>query len=257
MKRTAAAVATILVATSAAPAAAQPRRRGSTPSRADELLRVGLARYDAGDFAGAVAAFEEGYAVEPRPTFLFAAAQAERRSGDCPRAIELYDRFLATSPSESQAEAARDQRARCEPSLPPEPVRPAEPEIQPARPRPAPDLRVEARPWYADPVTDGLIAGSAILIGTGAGFSMAASSAADDANAADTYASYGDAASRASRNQTIGLVAFAGGVALGAVAIWRMVRHEGRSVRERAALGVGPAVGPGVDSGVLYVRGTF
>src|SRR5262245_15990993 len=84
---------------------------------ADGWLRIGLERYDAGDFAGAVEAFHQGNRLDPRPQFLFAIAQAERRRGDCGTAIVYYEQFLASSPPEGQAVAAREQRDRCERAL--------------------------------------------------------------------------------------------------------------------------------------------
>jgi tetratricopeptide (TPR) repeat protein len=209
----------------------------TAPARADETadahLQDGLARYEAGDFAGAMAAFDAGYAVEPRPAFLFAAAQAARRSGDCRRAIDYYDRFLASDPSESQAEAAREQRDRCAETLPAEPA-PA------ARPR---------RRWYADPVTDGAVVGSAVLVVAGGAFALAANSAADDANAALTYDEHDAAARRMARHRLWSAVGFGGGAVLGAVAVWRIIRNpddrhpDGRDERAAWRVGAGPGLG--------------
>jgi tetratricopeptide (TPR) repeat protein len=224
MKRTVAVVA--VVCTLTAPAVAGP---------ADDQLALGLARYEAGDFGGAMEAFDAGYAVEPRPAFLFAAAQAARRSGDCRRAIGYYDRFLAGDPSESQAEAAREQRDRCAEILPPEP---------------APAPVAAGRPWYSDPITDGVVVGSALLVFAGTAFALSAGNATDDANAASTYDEHDAAAGRASRQQVWSLVSFGGGLALGALAAWRIVRHP--DGHERAALRVG--AGPGLG---LAIGGDF
>jgi tetratricopeptide (TPR) repeat protein len=224
MKRIVAVVA--VVCTLTAPAVADD-------GTADEHLALGLSRYEAGDFEGAMDAFDAGYAVEPRPAFLFAAAQAARRSGDCRRAIDYYDRFLAGDPSEGQAEAAREQRDRCAETLPAEPAPP------PAR-----------RRWYADPITDGAIAGSALLVLAGTGFALSAGNATDEANAAATYDEHDAAADRASRQRLWSLVSFGGGAALGAFAAWRIVRHP--DGHERAALRVG--AGPGLG---LAIGGDF
>jgi tetratricopeptide (TPR) repeat protein len=216
----------------------------TAPARADETadahLQDGLARYEAGDFAGAMDAFDAGYAVEPRPAFLFAAAQAARRSGDCRRAIDYYDRFLASDPSESQAEAARAQRERCAEMLPAE-----------AEPEPA---TAKGRPWYADPITDGAVVGSTILLLAGGAFALSANGAADDANAALTYDEHDAAAGRASQQRLWSAVALGGGAVLGAVAVWRIIRHpdvrnpdrrhpDGRDERAAWRVGAGPGLG--------------
>jgi tetratricopeptide (TPR) repeat protein len=225
MKRTVAVVA--VVCTLAAPALA-------VAGAADDQLALGLARYEAGDFDGAMDAFDAGYAVDPRPAFLFAAAQAARRSGDCRRAIDYYDRFLASDPSERQAEAAREQRDRCAETLPAE-TAPAEPDPAPAAP---------VRRWYRDPVTDGVIVGSVVLLLAGTTFALSAADATDDANAATTYDEHDAAADRASRRQVLSLVTFGGGVALGAYAAWRIVRHpDGHERSATLRVGAGPGVG--------------
>ena len=105
----------------AAPAAAQPAPSEPPPAPdvvANNLLRLGLERYEHGNLIGAIEAFERGYAVEPRPEFLFALGQAHRRRGDCDRADRYFGEFLATGPSAGQADAARGQLARCEPAPP-------------------------------------------------------------------------------------------------------------------------------------------
>jgi tetratricopeptide (TPR) repeat protein len=220
MKRTVAVVAVVCTLAAPAPAVA---------GAADDQLALGLARYEAGDFEGAMDAFDAGYAVDPRPAFLFAAAQAARRSGDCRRAIDYYDRFLAGEPSQTQAEAAREQRDRCAATLS------AEPDPAPAAP---------VRRWYRDPVTDGVIVGSVVLLLAGTTFALSAADATDDANAATTYDEHDAAADRASRRQVLSLVSFGGGVALGALAAWRIVRHPDGHERSAALrVGAGPGVG--------------
>jgi tetratricopeptide (TPR) repeat protein len=251
MKRTVPVATLLSILALSSPVPAQPTAgaRASAIARADELLRTGLERYEAGDYAGAVSAFEAGYSIDPRPAFLFAAAQAERLAGNCVAAIAYYDRFLATSPSRSQADAAAEQRAKCADAEPePEP----EPAPAPAIVAPAPRSSAPT-PWYRDPLTDSLVGGSAVLVLAGVGFTLSASSATDDANAADTYDRHDDAADRASLHRTVALVSFAGGAVVGAFAAWRIVRHgrDGTGT-ERAALRLGP--GPGVG---LAVGGAF
>ena len=105
---------------------------------ATDWLRVGLERYERGNLVGAIEAFERGYALEPRPMFLFALGQAHRKRNDCERARASFDAFLATSPPAAQADAARDQRERCEPPAPAPVIEAAPAPAAPAAPPPPP-----------------------------------------------------------------------------------------------------------------------
>jgi len=248
-------ITAIAVALSLGVSVARAAPDDEPPISADDYLRVGLERYEAEDFEAAIQAFAAGYAIEPRPAFLFAAAQAERRSGDCRSAIIYYDRFIATSPPQSQVTAAREQRARCVAALGSEPIvsddeRAALPMIGEANPdrgsarASAPGVRASAwRPWYTSPLTD-VLAGSAIVFAaTGIGFTITASSAVDEANRADTYDAHERAADRAGTHRTIGLVCFGGSVAVGAIAVWRILRHDGGGESARVTVAPGPGLG--------------
>src|SRR5829696_2468988 len=63
------------------------------------LWTEGQALYEQGRYADAIARFERGRAIEPRPEFLYAQGQAARKAGDCRRAIELYRRFIVEAKS--------------------------------------------------------------------------------------------------------------------------------------------------------------
>jgi tetratricopeptide (TPR) repeat protein len=223
----------------ARPAAAEP---GSAPSR---LMEAGLAAYRAGDYDAAIAAFRAAHAADGRPSALFAMAQAERMNGDCAAAVADYDRFLATRPTERQAAAAREMRARCADDAPAAGTAPAP---APAAVAPSvPPPRVVAgpagpTPWYHDRVTDGLVAGAGVLAAVALGFSLAGDSAAANASAADTYAAHAAAADRASRHRVAGAVSLAGAAVLGGVAAWRIVHHH-RAAERAIAVAPGPGVG--------------
>lgn len=230
-----------LVALAAATAAAGPFDRDDTPlygdgpdvtsvaATADDWLKLGLARYQAGDFKGAIDAFTTGNQLDPRPAFLFAIGQAERRRGDCAAAIVYYERFLASSPPESQAAAAREQRDRCETAVGAaavaEPTLPAPTVVitVPAEPPPRPAPRAP-RPWWKDPVVDAVGGGAVVLTVTGLVLLQSARWLADDAAAATTYDLHADLRDRAMTRHTAGLVTAGAGLALGAAAavlIWK------------------------------------
>lgn len=85
---------------------AQPS--GQVPDRtADEYLAKGLSLYERDQFDQAILEFHAGYQASGRPEFLFAIAQAMRRSGDCAGAITYYQKFVAKKPPAKQVEAAR------------------------------------------------------------------------------------------------------------------------------------------------------
>lgn len=217
------------------------------PTTADDWLRVALSRYEAEDWKGAIDAFRRGHELDPRPQFLFAIAQAERRRGDCAAAVRAYDQFLATSPPEAQAAAARDQRDRCEEALrPPEP----EPEPQPAGPPPpppAPTTIIVTTPdepsWWRDPVTAGAAGGAVVLGLLGAALLVAADATAEDAGAAPDLDTYLDLKGRAEVRHTAALVTLGVGAAVGGYTIYRIVRGSSRQERRTVEVRPGPGVG--------------
>lgn len=71
-------------------------------TRAREYFQAGAQAYSLGEFGAAIQAFEQAYALAPRPAVLFSIAQAERRqyflSQDpthLQRAVEMYRRYLS------------------------------------------------------------------------------------------------------------------------------------------------------------------
>ncbi len=70
----------------------------SVPNKARSLAERGRIAHDARDYAGAIAAFTEAYALAPAPGLLFNLAQAYRLRGNCDDAALMYRRFLATNP---------------------------------------------------------------------------------------------------------------------------------------------------------------
>jgi len=124
-----------LVICCAAAGSARADGKGMAPAAKAELDR-GLERYKAKDYAGAIAAFDAGYAIDAKPEFLYVKAQAQRMSGDCRKAIETYLAYLATHPPEDKVEYANANIERCEKQLAAEPAGgTAEPgEAEPAEP---------------------------------------------------------------------------------------------------------------------------
>ena len=66
-------------------------------------LERGLALYRSGSYAAAIAEFEAGYALLPRPAFLLNIAQAWRKLGQLERARSYYQRFVERAPAHDPA----------------------------------------------------------------------------------------------------------------------------------------------------------
>jgi tetratricopeptide (TPR) repeat protein len=199
------------------------------------LYERGLALYRTKDYANAIKAFEEGFALEPRGEFLFANAQARRLAGDCRGAVPLYQRFLDTAPPAVQASATHIALARCARQMaaerPAAPLVIAPPPLPPPPPPPPP-------PWTHDRWGAALLGMGVVGLAVGGGF-LAASFAALPDGGARTYAGYDGARSTAESRHAIavgGLVAGGAFVAAG-VARYAWVRHERRA---RATLTIVP-----------------
>jgi tetratricopeptide (TPR) repeat protein len=91
----------LLVSLSAAvvaPSVARADAKVDIPARARELAERGRVHHEAGDYAAAIAAFTEAYALAPSPALLFNLAQSYRMGGHCDDAATMYKRFLASDP---------------------------------------------------------------------------------------------------------------------------------------------------------------
>ena len=226
------------VGASARKASANNLRRGSrkrarlTKRRADRHLSRGLAYYDGRQFESAIAEFLAGYDVDPRPAFLFALGQSERRSGDCASATVYYRRFLTTSPPDRQVQAATMHLEGCKQALQDGPgkqfrqVEPAPVRTVYVQTEPAP----EPSPWYRDWVGNSLLGVGTASVVAGAALVLASRSAADRASWVETYAEYDREINRARRARLWGISALAAGTALVAGAAYRF--HSQSQKRE-------------------------
>ena len=132
-------------------AQAQPKSEMDPKARA--YLERGLKLYEQGDYLGASREFQLGHVIDPRPEFLFAAGQAERKAGDCKKATEFYHQYLKTGPPPKDAvavgqlldECDKKLRAQAAAEAPPAPVPQILDEPTP-RPAPPPAQTVVAEP---------------------------------------------------------------------------------------------------------------
>jgi tetratricopeptide (TPR) repeat protein len=187
--------------------------------------------FEAGRYHDAAEAFGEAYAAEPDPRFVYAQAQAERLGGDCARAIELYDRFLALDPAPGPAEAARTNRERCrhelerasptsQPPPPPHVVDPPELVDEPPPPH---------RPWHRDPLGGALVGSGLVLTALGTGLlvgGVTLDRSAADASIEGQFERDRDRAVGLHR-AGIALTAIGAAVVIGGVVRWIVVSRQG------------------------------
>jgi tetratricopeptide (TPR) repeat protein len=106
-----------------------------------EFVRGGRA-FEAQRWDEAARAFEAAYADHPRPELLWAQAQALRFGGRCQEALPLYERFIATDPTDEEITDANTNIAACRELVGEQaevvPVEPAPPSESVAEPSPSP-----------------------------------------------------------------------------------------------------------------------
>lgn len=208
------------------------------------LYSRGLERFGARDYAGAIADFETGYAIEPRREFLFAGGQAKRLAGDCKGAVALFQRFLATSPPPVQANATQMALGRCAQHLADHPdVVVVEPP-KPSPPPPPPPPR-----WWHDPFGLAATGTGVAAIGVGIGFIAAAYSARGDAQDATTLAVADERWAAATFRRNVGVAALGVGSLLVAAGAYRFVSVKRSADRRDVVVSVTP--------GMLTVGGSF
>lgn len=117
--------------------------------------------YARGDYEGARKLLLERYAANPNPALLFALGQVELNLGHYEIAIDYYEKFIATGPSDEQVALAQQAigAARMQLNAPRE---------QPVAPLVV--RRTSPRQWHTE--DSGLVAlgGAAVVVGSGALF---------------------------------------------------------------------------------------
>jgi len=218
---------------------------------ANAELERGEASFRAKDYAAAIKAFDAGYAIDPQPIFLYDKAQAQRLAGDCKSAIDTYKEFLATEPPADETARAKKNIDNCQTTLPPpedaapapareETHEDAEPKPEADR-EPPPPARTETSRWWRDSVGVSLLTTGAIGLGIGAGFAVAARSAASDTALATNVDQWTVARDRWERDRIVAGVALGAGATCIVLGVLRLSLHE-RSVAVTPARGNGAVV---------------
>jgi tetratricopeptide (TPR) repeat protein len=236
-------------------------------------LDKGLELYGQKKFSEAIAEFEQGYAIDPKPAILYALAQAERLDGRCSKAIEHYQAFLDKRPEPEREAAARANMARCKDLLaakaPPE-TPPAEPAPTPA-PAPAPTpapvapappptadrAPAETSPWYSDTFGDVLTGAGVVALGVGGYFffvskhNESVAQSEGDAPSGATYQQHLDRVDRAERQRTIAVVSGSVGLGLITAGVLRYVLRSPEPEKGQVGAWLG------AKSGGVSVGGRF
>jgi hypothetical protein len=160
----------VILALSLALGPSEPLLRDLDAQHAFEAAQKAFAEKD---YATASAQLEKAYMLEPEPELLYPWAQAERNLGRCESAIDLYEKFIDTGPSQKMVEAAQQNIERCKETMAgdPPPVPEVEPEVEPE-----PETDPEPPPPRVDPSNDtapkddkpvGKDVAGAVLVGLG------------------------------------------------------------------------------------------
>jgi hypothetical protein len=160
----------VIVALSLALGPAEPLLRDLDAQAAFEAAQKAFADKD---YATASAQLEKAYMLEPEPELLYPWAQAERNLGRCESAVDLYEKFIDTGPSQKMVDAANQNIERCKetmagdpppaPEIEPEP----EPESDPGPPPPRVDPTQDSPSKDDKPVGKDVVGG--VLVGVGVG----------------------------------------------------------------------------------------
>jgi tetratricopeptide (TPR) repeat protein len=261
-------LAALLAALLATPASGAPAETPLDPEAKQHLDRA-LGLYQEGDYPAAIEAFKAGYAIDPRRDFLYAWAQAERLSGDCVTATELYKRFITLSASGMQVAAAEQGLELCAREIKEQRERAAQRDAEAeaaaaaaqaereaedrarAEAQAQAEARAEAerdraRRFYRDPLGGALLGGGLALGLTGGALLTAAhikqSQLLDAPTYGDFAANYDDVVGGARSLRIAGGALLGPCVALiaGGVARWMIVR-SGRGAKGSAWISPQPA----------------
>ena len=124
------------------------------PTEAERLYTAGQKAYDDKRYDEAVAAWERSYALSHVPALLFNLGQAYRlraQPGDCSKASDAYQRFLALDKTSTQRPKAEGFITELKPCVAAE-DRGAEPAKQEPAPPPPPPVKAETHEVQPPPV---------------------------------------------------------------------------------------------------------
>jgi len=230
----------------AAPKAGAPARKGD----ARDHLAKAAAAYKDGNWQAVLDELGAAYQIAPDPSLHFSMGQVYVKMGRCRDAIDAYQKFIDSGPTEDRAQVAHEAIDSCQAKLAAEPPPPPPPPPEPVRPPPPPPPSHGTDDhWYRDRVGVSLVGGGAALLVASAVMYGLARSDLSDAENAPTYAEQDAAYSSARSKRTVSVVFALGGLAVGGVGAYHYYRK--RQPRD------GVAVIPTRDGGWITWAGRF
>ena len=272
MKRTPiAAVVAFALATAGTPAVAsarswQPAEEAGTASEgaspeANALVEQAVERFQAKDYDGAVALFQQAYELSPEPNYLFNIGRVYEEKGDIEGAISYYEQFVQQPGVEIESRELAAERLKVlhevQAQLNPEP------EPQPVvEPDPVPDLEPEPK---TEPVDDkppkmrvagfALIGVGAAVLATGTGFAIGAVQRQNELDNLLGVDARNDVIDRGERNALIADIMFGVGGAFALTGIiLTAVSYRKKRGRAPQRASVIPSAGPQGSSLNVRVR---
>jgi tetratricopeptide (TPR) repeat protein len=240
------------------PAAAEPENvpplELQNPEAIEHFNRA-QAHFEAADFAKAAPELKAAYAIEPNPRLLYAWAQAERFSGNCKKAVPLYEIYIETVPDGEGRRAAEKNIRECsgeKKHAEPKPVDPS-PEDDPPKDEPRDDdagFKPAYRDWLGATfvslgVATGIVGGVLLAVGR---------QEVGEAPGAPTEDAYFDevAAGRTKETAGIVLLSVGGALILAAVVRYAVLGAKNRKRRKAQTSLVVPERGFGLGLGVRF-----
>lgn len=227
--------------------------------RARELFIKGDRAYAEGDYEGALAAFEEAYALSGRHALLYNMANAHERLGEYEKALDKLRKFLPHASKSQQSLLEKrmrslemrldEQRAAAEKQPEPSAV-PPPPVEQPKQAPPDSGVTVNGEP--APPLLGyGLVGLGALGVGLGAYFGMQAldarSTAEDRCPGGRCTADAQDAIDRDKRNSLLADISLGAGIVSATVGVYIILTHDdsGRETEAGSRIVAAPRTGGG------------
>lgn len=209
-----------------------------------------------GQLEAALVEFQAAYQATHEPQLLFAMGRIHALRGDCVRANDHFQRFLATQPGPKAVEAATAEIDKCKPApiaITPEPGPDAAPDGGAAPPPPPPPVVHPARRSFVGALAHDRFAqlGAASALVTGGLVVYGLYLSCWDGVCTGSYADFAD---RRDRAPTIAVAAGVVGAAAGALLVTGIVRV---ALRPDDEAGFDVSVVPTTGGAAVGVAGTF
>ena len=229
-------------------ARAQDAAPTGNAAAADAKIASAKQHYAHAELGAALADLAEAYHLDARPDLLYAMAQIEVELGDCAGAVAHYKQYLATNPPAKAKDATEKAKAACEAKLGVTPTSEQTTRTTtttvpvPVIVKQTAPIETVPRPFYKDPLGDGLAAGAIVVGGAGGVLYLLARKDIDDSETAATLGAHDDLVNKAHDLRTYAVIAgsVGGALAVGAIVRWAM-HGGGTETREKVSVTIAPS----------------